>query len=103
METALFRIVQEAVNNVVRHAQAETVNIELCERDGAVVAEVEDDGVGFDAARFARRRSGEAGLGLLGMRERASRFGGSVQVRSAPGEGTRVHIELPCPGHGGAG
>jgi PAS domain S-box-containing protein len=102
METALFRIVQEAVNNIVRHAQAETVTIEFRESEGAIVAEVEDDGVGFDVARLTGRRSGEAGLGLLGMRERASRFGGSVDVQSAPGQGTRLHIELPCPDDGGA-
>jgi PAS domain S-box-containing protein len=101
METALFRIVQEAVNNIVRHAQAETVTIEIRESDGTIVAEVEDDGVGFDVARFTGRRSGEASLGLLGMRERASRFGGSVDVQSAPGQGTRLYIELPCPDDGG--
>jgi signal transduction histidine kinase len=101
METALFRIVQEAVNNIVRHAQAETVTIELRESEGAIVAEVEDDGVGFDVARFSGRRSGEAGLGLLGMRERASRFGGSVDVQSAPAQGTRLYIRLPCSDDGG--
>ena len=103
METALFRIVQEAVNNVVRHAEAETVRIELWEKDRRVLADVEDDGVGFDTVRFSGRRTGEAGLGLLGMQERASRFGGSMEVRSAPEQGTHVHIELPCPDNGRAG
>jgi signal transduction histidine kinase len=101
LETALFRIVQEAVNNVVRHARAGTVRIELWENDGHVVADVEDDGIGFDATRFTQPRSGEAGLGLIGMQERASRFGGTIDVRSAPGEGTYLHIELPIPEEGG--
>ena len=95
METALFRIVQEAVNNVIRHAEAETVMIQLREEDARVIAEVEDDGIGFDIARVTRQRAGEAGLGLLGMRERASLFGGTMEAESAPGEGTRLHIEIP--------
>lgn len=103
METALFRIVQEAVNNVVRHAEAETVRIELWEKDGRVLADVEDDGVGFDTVRFSGRRTGEAGLGLLGMQERASRFGGSMDVRSGPEQGTHIHIELPWPADGRVG
>ncbi len=95
METALFRIVQEAVNNTVRHAGAETMSIRLWEEDERVIADVEDDGVGFDIARLRRRRSGEVGLGLLGMRERASLFGGTMDVQSGPEQGTRLHIELP--------
>lgn len=95
METALFRIIQEAVNNVVRHAQATTVSVVLKQEGGRVVAEVEDDGVGFDVGRLRQRRSGEAGLGLLGMQERASLFGGTLEIRSAPEQGTRLRIELP--------
>jgi signal transduction histidine kinase len=103
METALFRIVQEAVTNVVRHAGAETVRIELWEEDGRVIAEVEDDGVGFDIARFRRQRPGEGGLGLVGMRERASLFGGTMEAQSAPEQGTRLHFELPLQDKGRVG
>lgn len=103
METALFRIVQEAITNIVRHAQAETVRIQLWEEGGSVIAEVEDDGVGFDIARFRRQRSGEGGLGLLGMRERASLFGGTMEAQSSPEQGTRLRFELPIQNGGGTG
>jgi signal transduction histidine kinase len=91
VETAVFRMVQEAIGNAGRHAQASHVLVELDLRGGEVVASVEDDGVGFEASPGARR----SGFGLLGLRERAELLGGSVAITSAPGEGTRVEITLP--------
>jgi len=87
----LYRVVQEALSNVVRHSRAATVNIAVHAEGSEVVALVEDDGEGFDD-----RRVGEgAGLGLLGMKERAISVSGSVQVESTPGGGTRVRLSIP--------
>jgi PAS domain S-box-containing protein len=87
----LYRIVQEALSNSVRHADAATVTIQICRRNGRVVAVVDDDGSGFRPEHLA---SGQ-GLGLTGMAERASSVGGNVHIESQPGSGTRVVIEIP--------
>jgi PAS domain S-box-containing protein len=89
--TALFRIFQEILTNVVRHAQATKVWAHLGEEHGAIVLEVEDDGVGISPAQLTERRS----LGLLGMRERAAAFGGAVEIAGAPGKGTTVMVRMP--------
>jgi signal transduction histidine kinase len=91
VETALFRIVQEAVNNVVRHAQADQVQVRL-QRDAEYVElRVTDDGRGFDPQR---PRSGRH-LGLWSMRERVEQLGGRFEVRTVPGEGTTVTTSVP--------
>jgi signal transduction histidine kinase/PAS domain-containing protein len=90
-ETALYRIVQEALTNVVRHAQASQVDVILEQRDGKLIAIVEDDGCGFDLGAVGRREQ----LGLLGMRERAEALGGGLIVESTPGGGTTVRVEVP--------
>jgi PAS domain S-box-containing protein len=95
MEVALFRIVQEAVNNVARHSHARRADITLTQQNSHVVAIVEDDGDGFDAAELGRRAQAGAGLGLLGIRERAALFGGDVDIESRPAEGTRLRVEIP--------
>jgi PAS domain S-box-containing protein len=92
--TALFRIFQESLTNVARHAQARKVWVHLGEEAGAVVLEVEDDGVGISLAQLAEHRS----LGLLGMRERAEAFGGEVELAGAPGQGTTVVVRMPVLG-----
>jgi signal transduction histidine kinase len=93
-ETMLFRMVREAVLNVMRHARARHLEIVLAARDGVVAARVSDDGRGFDPAELAGPR--HAGhFGLAGMLVRAETVGGSVSVDSAPGAGTTVSIELP--------
>lgn len=100
--TALFRIVQEALTNVARHAEADEVNISLKAREDGISLRVSDNGRGFDPARVDTRRS----LGLLGMRERMLILHGELQIHSAAGEGTTVAVELPHapagsdPGHG---
>ena len=88
----LYRIVQEALTNTVRHAHAKHVGVIVEMRDGAVVAIVEDDGIGFDEAAAAPRDR----LGLFGMQERARMSGGHLTVESAPGKGTTVFIEIPA-------
>jgi signal transduction histidine kinase len=90
--TALFRIFQESLTNVARHAQASTVWVHLAEEAGGrVTLEIEDDGVGLSPATLAERRT----LGLLGMRERAAAFGGEVEVTGSPGRGVAVLVRMP--------
>jgi signal transduction histidine kinase len=89
-ETTLYRVIQEALTNVVKHAGASRVSILLQRKQGAVVAVVEDDGSGFDPD--ATR---EDALGLAGMRERLALVGGKLQVESSPGRGTTIAAEVP--------
>jgi two-component system, NarL family, sensor histidine kinase UhpB len=91
-ELAVYRIVQEALSNVLRHSGARTAAVRLRREPDRLVVVVEDDGVGFAADRAP---AGNAGLGLFGMSERAAYLGGSVAVESAPGTGTRVRAEIP--------
>ncbi|HKQ61014.1 MAG TPA: ATP-binding protein, partial [Candidatus Polarisedimenticolaceae bacterium] len=95
LETALFRAVQELLNNVGRHAGAERVLVQVAAEGGRLVLEVEDDGAGFDPAAVRPARDEQRGLGLLGVHERVELFGGTLRVESAPGEGTRVVLEVP--------
>lgn len=92
-ELALYRIVQEALSNAVRHAGASRIVVSLAVEDRRIVAEVWDDGRGFAAERA--HGGGGRGLGLVGMRERARYADGSLEIDSAPGAGTRVRVELP--------
>jgi two-component system, NarL family, sensor histidine kinase UhpB len=89
IDTALFRIAQEALTNVVRHARASRVAVTLERRNGAAMLRVEDDGRGISPGRES------AGLGMLGMRERAERLGGGLVVRAAPSGGTMVEACIP--------
>ena len=91
-ETLLFRIAQEALNNIAKHANARSVLLRLVERDGQLQLQVVDDGVGFDPAMLSR------GSGLSGMRERLQLFEGRVEVHSAPGNGTRLRAVVPARG-----
>jgi signal transduction histidine kinase len=88
IETTLYRITQEALTNVVKHAQAKRVSIVLTPRDGSVAAVIEDDGRGITEA------AGD-GLGLLGMRERIALVDGRLEVESSPGSGTTLSFEVP--------
>jgi signal transduction histidine kinase len=90
IEAAIYRIVQEAMTNVVKHARATFALVYLRSEQGRLQVSIEDNGVGFDPA-VARR-----GLGLIGIRERVAHLGGTVHVDSAPGKGTRVTLELPA-------
>lgn len=87
----LYRVIQEAVNNAVRHGGARDVEVSLRDRDDYRIIEVRDNGSGFDAARLLDPQ----GLGLAAMRERAELLGGWLRVSSRPGGGTRVVLELP--------
>jgi signal transduction histidine kinase len=93
--TAVFRILQEVLTNVTRHAKATEVSVELRVAEEAVTLEVRDNGVGIEQLELARVR----GLGLLGMHERAIAAGLRLEVQSQPGQGTAVTVEIPLGGH----
>ena len=90
VETALYRVVQESLTNIVKHANARSVSISVARRESAVAAVIEDDGDGFDP-RVVR----EGGVGLLGMRERLALLDGRVEIESRPGAGTTLVAEVP--------
>jgi signal transduction histidine kinase len=87
-KTCIYRVVQEALHNCARHAQAHNVTVEVREQPSQIVLTVEDDGRGFDARRVR-------GLGLVGMEERVHHLGGTLRVKSQPGAGTTIAVVLP--------
>jgi signal transduction histidine kinase len=94
VETALYRIVQEVLTNAAKHAKASQVWIRISRKNSRLCCSIEDDGVGFDIQAVQsdwRRR----GLGLIGMQERLNAIGGTLSIDSAPGQGTRLMIQLP--------
>ena len=97
-ETAVYRVAQEALTNVIRHAKARGVSVLLDRRDGRVTLVVEDDGAGFDVEAIRHSRVPAGDLGLLGMEERALLVGGSLTIESHPGRGTAVFVEVPLEG-----
>jgi signal transduction histidine kinase len=96
-ETVLFRVVQEALSNVVRHAHASQVTVKLTQEQNSVRLEVRDDGIGFDAGAIGApaEQARASGWGLVGMRERAALVGGQFTIQSQVGHGTAVIVELP--------
>jgi PAS domain S-box-containing protein len=95
IETACFRIAQEALTNALRHAEAEAVDLTLSVQGNALHLTVADNGIGFDAAAARVRAEGGGSIGLLGMSERASLAGGTLTLLSAPGRGTRIEAIFP--------
>jgi signal transduction histidine kinase len=95
VETALFRVVQEAIVNISRHAGARNVCIYFQFEPKMVTVRVEDDGVGFELDELSIAPGSARGLGLIGMQERVELFGGELEVTSTPGYGTQVYIRLP--------
>jgi signal transduction histidine kinase len=93
-EIGIYRIVQEALSNMLRHAQASRASVEVRHADGKVTIVVEDDGRGFDPATLPTNR---AGMGLSGIAERARILGGRHAVHASPGRGTRIVVRLPVP------
>jgi signal transduction histidine kinase len=92
---AAFRVAQEALTNVVRHARAQRAWIELSQKDGLLNLVVRDDGVGFNVTQTLERAAGAGNLGLLGMKERVEILGGTLEIDSQPRQGTRIRISLP--------
>ncbi|HOX59945.1 MAG TPA: histidine kinase [Candidatus Paceibacterota bacterium] len=95
VETACFRIAQEALTNVSRHARAHSVKVELQRQNGFLHLFVRDDGIGFDAAAVRERAVLGASLGLLSMEERATLTDGGFECKSAPGQGSEIHAWFP--------
>lgn len=96
VETALYRIVQEALTNVAKHSAARHVGVVLNCTPSTINLVVEDDGCGFDAT--ATQPAGANGIGLIGMRERAALLDGTVEIESSPGKGTAVYVRIPLKG-----
>jgi signal transduction histidine kinase len=90
--TATFRIFQECLTNIIRHAQAKSVRVDLCQEEESILLIVEDDGIGFHESGISNALGS---LGLLGMKERAQFCGGDVQISSSPGKGTKVTVRVP--------
>jgi signal transduction histidine kinase len=88
LKTCIYRVVQEALHNCARHAQARIVRVVVRQEASRIILSVEDDGRGFDAVRVR-------GLGLVGMEERVHHLGGAFEIHSKPGAGTKVAVELP--------
>jgi len=94
VETTLFRIVQEGLTNVLRHAKASSVTVRLDQEQDLIMLEIRDNGIGFDPKRLDQLDPGGRGLGIQGMRERAAIIGGILELDSAIGEGTSVRISF---------
>lgn len=94
IEVLLYRVTQEALTNVMKHARARHLEIELRVSSSEVVLRIADDGVGFDVERF-RRTPALGGVGLLGMRERVAHYGGRLDIRSRPAGGVQITLALP--------
>ncbi len=95
VEMTAYRIVQESLTNVARHAEASEVTIRVAIEEEALQVSIQDDGRGFDLAGVGPRRRG-----LVGMRERVELLGGEIDIASAPGDGTRIRVSLPVSSHG---
>ena len=95
VKITIFRIIQESLNNVIKHAQASHVNIRLCFEERNVRIDVWDNGVGFDLDQAQQKSTSRPTLGLAGMEERAALLGGNVSIQSRPGYGTQVEALIP--------
>ena len=93
VETHLYRIVQEALNNVQKYAKAKSVVVILEKRDDLIILIIEDDGIGFNLKNKMKRHKG---MGLTGMNERAELIGGTLEIESKPGRGTTIYVRLPA-------
>ena len=103
IESAVYRIVQEALTNVARHSRATCASVAIERRDGQVVVVIEDDGVGFEHDVRGAAPSEGGGLGLVGMQERAALLRGSIEIESAPGRGTSLFVRIPIERESGTG
>jgi signal transduction histidine kinase len=97
LEMAVFRIVQEAVGNAIRHGRARRIDIVVAVAAGELTLAVQDDGAGFDPDALSNNPAATSGLGLSGMRERAALLDGRFSLASRPGAGVRVEVAIPLP------
>ena len=97
VENGIFRVVQEAVNNIARHAEAQSVLLSVEYEEKALKIEIDDDGKGFVEKEYDPQQANAQGLGLMGMRERISILGGELKITSEPGKGTHIYLRVPLP------
>jgi signal transduction histidine kinase len=97
LETTCFRVVQEALTNVVRHAKANRVSVNIEKNSAFLEIQVVDNGVGFDLDAIQDQQPDKDSLGLLGMKERVELVGGTLEIRSTPHAGTEIRACLPIP------
>jgi signal transduction histidine kinase len=95
LETALYRVIQEALTNIAKHAAADDVHIHLSYTDSVIMVTITDNGIGFDSQDVLGRDTRKRGFGIMGMQERVSTFGGRIDIRSRQGAGTQITIEIP--------
>lgn len=100
LEIIIFRAIQEAFNNIVKHAKAKNVELIVQYEKCSLNIHIKDDGIGFNVHNATSLRSKNVGLGLLGMNERIQSIGGSLNINSTPGQGTKVSISVPIPQRG---
>jgi signal transduction histidine kinase len=103
IETACFRVVQEALTNAARHAKARHVAVTICRTGKDLQLSVRDDGIGFDVGAARQRASRGRSVGLLGMQERVELLGGQIHIQSAPGRGTEIQVHFAIPAAASAG
>jgi len=96
-ELTLYRILQEALKNVEKHAHARHVTVDLVQEGASIQLLINDDGIGFNQNHYPARRKGKRGLGLLGMSERANYVGGALKVKSIRRGGTQIEVRIPLP------
>jgi PAS domain S-box-containing protein len=95
LELTIYRVIQEAFNNVVRHAKATEASLQLFQRDRELSVSIEDNGVGFEAKKELDASEEKGGFGLINMRERVESLGGGFHVESAPASGSEIHFVVP--------
>ena len=95
VETACYRIAQEAFTNIARHAQAKSVTITLRQKGNELLMSIQDDGCGFDVTEMRARAKAGGSMGVLGMQERATLAGGQLEIESVPGQGTIIRVRFP--------
>ena len=100
--TALYRVAQESLTNIARHAQASRADVKIQKLDGAVCMKIKDNGKGFQTGRVLHAKKNKR-LGLLGMRERLEMVGGNITIESAPGKGTTILAQIPLANARGGG
>jgi signal transduction histidine kinase len=97
VETACFRIVQEAITNIIRHSRAKKVNVEIMQPEKELLLLVRDDGIGFDVDEAQKRSAQGLSMGLLGIRERVALLEGEIEIESVSSYGTEIRVRFPLP------
>ena len=97
VSVTLYRIIQEACNNAIRHSKAKTINVKLSFLDNSMELDIEDNGIGFDIHMVEQRSKEDYlhGFGLSTMKERAKLLSGVFSIDTAPGHGTKIHVSVP--------